>query len=203
MSTQRIVRWDTGAVLWEGEAETVKDAVVSAVKAHANLGGADLRDANLRGANLGNADLVNADLWVANLRDANLRGANLLDANLGVSPERITPLLMLLDQPGRIRAYKLVTDECGGPFYGGIVYTVGATVSVSDADTDPAEHCGAGVNVATLDWCLKEWQPGYRVLVLEFTAADIACIPTATDGKFRLYRATVVGEKDISGLVGR
>ena len=59
----------------------------------------------------------------------------------------------------------------------------------------------AGTIVATLDWVLREYQPGYRVLIVEFTAADIACIPTATDGKFRLHRCTVVGEKDVSALV--
>jgi hypothetical protein len=48
----------------------------------ANLRGANLRDANLRGANLWGADLRGADLEGANLRDANLRDANLRDANL-------------------------------------------------------------------------------------------------------------------------
>jgi hypothetical protein len=38
------------------------------------------------------------------------------------------------------------------------------------------------------------------VLLVEFTAADIACIPTGTDGKFRLRKFTVVGEKDITAL---
>jgi hypothetical protein len=36
---------------------------------------------------------------------------------------------------------------------------------------------------------------------MEFTAADIAAIPLATDGKFRLRRCKVVGEKDITALV--
>jgi hypothetical protein len=34
------------------------------------------------------------------------------------------------------------------------------------------------------------------------TAADIAAIPIATDGKFRLHRCTVVAEKDVTTLVG-
>jgi uncharacterized protein YjbI with pentapeptide repeats len=176
----------------------------------ANLYGADLSGANLSGANLSGAHLSRADLYDANLSRANLSGAdlsgaNLSDANLsganGAQPERCTPLLMLLDQPGSIRAYKLVTDEGIGPFNGGITYQVGESYEVADADTNPHEHCAAGINVATLDWCLKEWQQGYRVLIVEFTAADIACIPTATDGKFRLHRCRVVGEKDITPLV--
>ena len=175
----------------------------------ANLSGADLCRADLCGANLSGADLCRADLCGANLYGANLYGANLCGANLsgadlcravGIAPERITDLLMLLDQPGRIRAYKLVTAAGVGPFNGGITYTVGESYEVANASTDASVQCAAGINVATLPWCLREWQPGYRVLIVEFEAKDIACIPTATDGKFRLHRCTVVGEKDVSTL---
>jgi hypothetical protein len=225
----------TGAVLWEGEAATVKDAIHAALKARANLSranlswanlswadlswanlsGADLSwanlsRANLSGANLSGADLSWADLsWAnlsgadlswANLSGANLSGANLSGAN-GIDAARCTPLLMLLDQPGPIRAYKLVTADGVGPFNGGLIYRVGESVAVADANTNPLDACAAGINVATLDWCLREWTPGWKVLVVEFTAQDIAAIPTATDGKFRLHRCTVVAEKDISAHV--
>jgi hypothetical protein len=192
-------RW-SGAVLWEGEADTIKDAIHAALKSGADLSRANLSGANLSGANLSGANLSRANLSGADLSGANLSGADLYDAT-GAQPERCTPLLMLLDQPGVTRAYKLVTARGVGPFNGGITYQVGESYEVADADTNPHEHCAAGINVATLDWCLKEWQPGYRVLIVEFTAADIACIPTATDGKFRLHRCRVVGEKDISALV--
>jgi hypothetical protein len=66
---------------------------------------------------------------------------------------------------------------------------------VEDANMSPAVLCGAGLNVATLDWCLRNWAPGYKVLIIEFEAADIAAIPHASDGKFRLHRCTVIGEK--------
>ena len=108
---------------------------------------------------------------------------------------------MLLDQPGAIRAYKLVNESGQGPFNGGVTYTIGETVEVAGASTDVNVQCAAGINVATLDWCLREWRAGYRVLVVEFTAQDIAAIPTATDGKFRLHRCRVVGEKDLTGIV--
>ena len=62
-------RW-TGAVLWSGEAESVRDAVARAVSARANLARADLAGANLAGANLADAYLEGA-----NLADANLAGA--------------------------------------------------------------------------------------------------------------------------------
>jgi hypothetical protein len=108
---------------------------------------------------------------------------------------------LLLDQPGAIRLYKLVTAGGSGPFNGGITYRVGESYAVTDANTDSTIDCGAGINVATLDWCLSNWQDGYRVLVVEFTKADIAAIPTATDGKIRLHRCSVVSEKDITALV--
>ena len=210
MATQRIVRWDTGAVIWEGDAETVKDAIHAALKARANLSGANLSGANLSWANLSWVDLSRANLsganlsW-ANLSWANLSGAYLSRANLsgakGVTPERVCPLLMLRDQPGPIRAYKLVNEQREGYINGGLVYADGEVVSVANANTDPNELCGAGIHVATLDWVLREYQPGYTVLVVEFTAADIACIPTASDGKFRLHRCTVIGPKDVSALV--
>jgi hypothetical protein len=73
----------TGEVLYRSDvAETIRDAVVSAVKIGANLYRADLSGANLSEANLRGADLRGANLSEANIRGANLRGANLSGANL-------------------------------------------------------------------------------------------------------------------------
>ena len=187
----------------------------------ANLFRANLSGANLSGANLSRADLSLANLSLANLSLANLSGANLSGADLsgadlsgaylsgadlsgavGIVRERHVDLLMLLDQPGPIRAYKMVTADGDSPIHGErLRYEIGATVEVANANTDPAKLCGIGIHVATLPWVLREWKPGRRVLLVEFTAADIACIPTATDGKFRLHRCRVVGEKDVSAWV--
>jgi hypothetical protein len=82
MTHYEIKSWRTGAVLYAGEAETLRDLVATAVERGANLRGADLRGANLGGADLRGANLGDADLRGANLRDADLRGANLRDANL-------------------------------------------------------------------------------------------------------------------------
>ena len=222
----------SGAILFSIETDSWKLAIEAAIKGYAdlryaNLRSADLRYANLRYADLSYADLSSADLSSANLRSANLRSANLRSADLsyadlssadlryadlsyanlryaeGISRYLCTPLLMLLDQPGKIRAYKLVNSEGYGPFHGGLKYEVGGSIEVGDADTDETEQCGAGINLATLDWCMKEWKEGYRILVVEFEAADIAAIPTATDGKFRVRRCSVVAEKDLAeiGLV--
>jgi len=132
----------------------------------------------------------------ADLSRAYLSGADLSGA-LGVNPNLVTPLLLMFDQPGEIRAYKLVNSSFEGPFRGGIAYEVGKFYDVPNADTNSSSECGAGINLATLDWCMREWIKGYRILVAEFTAADIAAIPTATDGKFRVRRCKIVAEKDL------
>ena len=171
----------TGNVLFAVETDTLCLCVEAAIRSGADLSRANLSRANLSGANLSGADLSGADLSRAN----------------GINPNRCTSLRILLDQPGKIRAYKLVRADLTGPMYPDIIYRVGETVTVENADTNTDLHCSTGINVATLDWCMREWKPGYKILVVEFTAADIAAIPTATDGKFRLFRCDVVGEKDL------
>jgi hypothetical protein len=208
-------RW-SGEILFAVEAESFRFAVEIAVKSgvnlfEANLYGANLYGANLSGANLSWVNLSGANLsWVnlsgAGLYGANLYGANLYGANLsgarGVNKNLCTPLTILLDQPGKIRAYKLVTQEGYGPYYQEINYLKGKTFSVEKYD-ESDNPCGSGISLATLDWCMREWNAGYRILVMEFTAGDIVSIPFATDGKFRVKKCKRVGEKDLKeiGLV--
>ncbi len=177
-------RW-SGNVLFSGKFGNFKLAVEAAIKSEANLSRANLSEANLSRANL----------FRANLSEANLSGAT------GIQPELCTPLLILLDQIGKIRAYKLVTAEGTGPHYPTITYGAGKTYRVEDADTDITLRCASGISLATLDWCLREWRPGCKILIAEFTARDIAAIPTATDGKFRVHKCKIVGEKDITGIL--
>jgi len=80
------IRYDD-KVIYAGEFDSLKSALVAAVKAKADLRGSDLYCANLYGAdlrdaNLGGADLRCADLYCANLYGANLYGANLYGADL-------------------------------------------------------------------------------------------------------------------------
>jgi hypothetical protein len=118
----------------------------------------------------------------------------------GLNKYATTPLYLFMDQPSAIRAYKLVKAGGTGPFKGGITYAVGQTYAVEDADTDEAEPCAEGIHLATLDWCLRHWEPGYRILIAEFCKDDIAAIPIGSDGKFRVHRCRVVGEKDLKAL---
>lgn len=125
-----------------------------------------------------------------------------LSSAKGVNKNLCTPLIILNDQPGKIRAYKLVTDKYVGPYNGGIEYKIGESYSVEDSNTDDTIDCGAGINLATLDWCMRNWNAGYHILIAEFVAKDIACIPIATDGKFRVHRCKIVGEKDLNEIWG-
>jgi len=171
-------------ILFEAKAKSTKPALEAAVGTKANLWGANLRGADLRGA----------DLWGANLRGANLRGAK------GINPYAITPLLMLKDQIGKIRAYKLVNEKGEGPYNGGIIYEVGKTYKEPKANTNEDKQCAAGINLASLDWCISAWHKGYRILIAEFTARDIAAIPVATDGKFRVTKCKIVAEKNLTEI---
>ena len=157
------------------DASDVRAAVEAAARAWANLSGADLSWADLSGADFS--------------------GAN------GIDPRRHNALLMLLDQPGAIRAYKLVADDYGSPIQSvnRLFYPTGAVLEVPNANTNPDRDCAAGISVATLPWVMREWTPKRRIMLVEFTAADIAAIPQG-DGKFRVRKCTVIKELDLVEL---
>ena len=186
-------RWD-GSVLFETDAESIAQAMELAVKQGARLVGARLNGASLVGARLVGASLDGASLDGARLNGASLVGAR-LDGASGIDFRLTTPLAWLFDQPGPIRSYKLVTKDGVGPFNRGLTYAVGEEVSVDDFNSDPAEDCGAGINLGTLDWCLRHYEPSYRILIAEHTADDIVCVPIAGGGKYRVKRCRIVGEK--------
>jgi len=183
-----------GGVLFSAETESLKMAVELAVKSKADLRWANLSSADLRWANLSSADLSWADLSSADLSSAK-----------NLNKFLTTSLYLLLDQPGKIRAYKLVKENGEGPFNGGIIYEIGKSYEVKEADKNEATQCAAGINLATLDWCIQNWESGRRILIAEFTAKDIAAIPINSDGKFRVRKCKIVGEKNLKeiGLEGK
>ena len=176
----------------------------------ADLRGADLREADLRGAKLVEADLEGANLrranleeailWEADLRGAylwgaNLKGADLRRANLtNVKSLPLPDLNILKNQKGKLRAFKLVNENYESISKGGIKYEIGKVVKEDNYDPDERVLCSRGINVATLEWCLKNGKIGYRLLEVEFTAKDIVAIPYATDGNFRVKRCKVIRE---------
>ena len=117
----------TQKVLWEGEAESVMNAVVKAVKERAYLSGADLRRADLRDANLSDANLSGA-----NLSGANLSGADLSDANLSDIKEDYFKKLAL--QPKEVSGlYKAIIDGLinGSTYSGDCACFVGTIANVA------------------------------------------------------------------------
>jgi len=171
----------------------------------ADLSSANLSSANLCGANLCRADLSSANLCGADLCSANLCGADLCGANLygvkGVNKYLTTPLYFLMDQPGIIWAYKMVLADGFSPMaessgYKPIEYKIGENYNVEDANTDENEQCKAGISLASMDWIIKNWKKGNRIFIAEHTAKDIAAIPIGSDGKYRVFRCKIVGEKD-------
>ena len=173
-------RFNSNALFSSDTAKDMKALVLEAIKAGANLSRANLAGANLAGANLAGAK--------------------------GIPKILATPLLAMLQQPGVQRWFKIVGRDYQSPTQSiKITYTVGETVTVPDADTDPDRDCGAGINVATLDWLYKEYKlfsaenrAKYRLLAIDCEAKDIACIPNGTTGKVRLKKGMVFSELNIN-----
>jgi hypothetical protein len=84
----------TNAVLFSHDCDTWKTCVEAAVKAEADLRGANLSGADLRGADLYGADLYGVNLSGADLRGADLRGANLSGADLSGEKLKHAPLFV-------------------------------------------------------------------------------------------------------------
>ena len=76
----------TGDVLFNHFSDSLREAILAAVKAGADLRGADLSDADLSDAYLSGADLRGADLRGADLSGADLRGADGLPKPLPADP---------------------------------------------------------------------------------------------------------------------
>ena len=81
MSIKILNRW-TNACIWEGEVETIKEAVAKAIASGANLRGCNLSDSNLSDSDLRGCNLSDSDLRGSNLSDSDLRGCNLSGSDL-------------------------------------------------------------------------------------------------------------------------
>ena len=172
----------------------------------ANLSSADLRFANLSSADLSSADLSFADLRSADLSSANLSSADLSFANLSETflqdIDWLAWMGIVPDARGYARAYKLTNAQKEGIYKRGIVYGKKGKVAAT-LDTDVNQQCGSGINLATLQWCLRELkQAGENphLYIYQFKVSpENVCAPMASDGKFRVGEATLVGECDLNG----
>ena len=124
---------------------------------------------------------------LTNLRSANLRSAK----DHALYADNLT---LLRYQKHKLRAFKFVTSDMKSPINGDVTYKVGKYVEETNCNTSELEDCGAGLNVATLEWCIKNNNQGDRAVYLEveFAPEDIVSIPFQSDGKFRVRKLKVV-----------
>jgi hypothetical protein len=123
-----------------------------------------------------------------------------------VTPRNIKKL-MKMPKDTLLVAHKMSRNDGRSPYNPSntpiLIHKIGAQLAVSAANTNKNEDCGEGVNVATLAWCedhfrsAKNWDARNRYVngklwLVLFTRADIACVPKYTDGKFRLFRGTII-----------
>jgi len=71
-------------------------------------------------------------------------------------------------------------------------YQIGKTYVFKNCDDNEQNLCGAGGNVATLMWCLKDNLYANEFIEVEFYVKDIVAIPYRTDGKFRVKKFKVI-----------
>ena len=87
-------------------------------------------------------------------------------------------------------------------------YEIGKEYSVKKYNTDETELCGEGLNVATLEWCLRNSMKDLDMVYIEveFESKDIVAIPFFTDGKFRVRKFKVIRKvpiKELQAIVGK
>jgi len=159
---------------------------------------ANLTGANLRGASLGDANLRDAYLGGANLINADLRGAK------NIPNTQKSLLSILKHQANKLKAFKYLNKNNVSP-YKDFSYEIGKTYSLKKEECvyDEMIHCGAGFNVATLDWCLVDSLHkinDYNYIEVEFDPKDIVAIPYNTNGKFRVKKMKVLRQLTIKEL---
>ena len=94
-------------------------------------------------------------------------------------------------------AYKHSRKDGSSSFYPSLLPVLvckpDAELVVRKASTNIHRRCDAGVNVSTLYWQVWHYKHRCHILwLVAFRKEDIACIPTDSDGKFRLFRCRVV-----------
>jgi len=99
---------------------------------------------------------------------------------------------------GKLTLYKYLQLNNLSP-YRNALYEVGKTYSMprSDCDENIYNECGAGFNVATWEWCIKELGtrgPDHKLIEVSVSFQDIIAIPITTDGKIRVRKMKMVRE---------
>ena len=90
-----------------------------------------------------------------------------------------------------------------GVYKGGVPFPDGSVVKdPNQIDYNSRLDCGAGLNLATLEWCSSYaapyWDKNRIILKVKFNL-DAICIPFISDGKFRVQQCEVIGQVDQRG----
>ena len=129
-----------------------------------------------------------ADLQGADLQEADLRGADLQGAK-NIPNIYKTSLYLLKHQPKntKLRAFKYLNGNLSP--YRNFEYEIGKTYTVENSNDDEMILCAEGINVATLDWCLRDTDCDLTktYVEVEFCVKDLI-IPYNSDGKFRIRK---------------
>ena len=149
---------------------------------------------NLTGANLTRADLTRANLTGANLTGAYLTGAYGLSMLHNTYLPDVT--YTALKAVGKDYKSLMVHTSPGTP----LDYTPGTVVNVKGAETDRRVLCGPGINVSDMNYYSLNHGTS-KVVLVEFLGSDVAAVPYASDGKFRLHRCKVL--RDVTEEVKR
>jgi uncharacterized protein YjbI with pentapeptide repeats len=195
----KILNRYTNSVIFECEANTMKETVEMAVKQGVSLSDADLNDANLRYASLNDANLSGAYIRDANLRYANLSGAdlrganltraNLIDADLGGADLRGADL-----RGANLTRANLIDADLRGANLGD-AYLGDADLSYADlggANFNGAHFSGANLSGADLRYAdLSEIKADY-LTVLSMAKHEVV----------ELYKALLSGRIDGSSYAG-
>lgn len=154
----------------------------------ADLSGCKLIGVRMVGANLSGTDLAYAEFQNADLSYSCLDGVYLLGKELagarGIVVDATTPLAILKEQRGPLRAFAMARKD-GEAFSGGGVYlSVGCEYFDPEADTNETVLRGRGLDVGTFRECVIYYlgNKGYclaadRIFLVEFMPEDIAAMP--------------------------
>ena len=183
-----------GSLLFESEAESLRELLVGAVKSGANLSGADLSGANLYGADLSGANLSRANLYGADLSRANLSGANLSRADLSRAnlsgAKGIKDLASLEWFRRNFKKTKrgVIVYKCfHGTFAPNPCWKIEPGAILTEiCGPMPTDDCACGLNFATLEW-VKANHPSKIVwrCLIRWAWLPGVVIPWNTDGKAR------------------
>jgi hypothetical protein len=146
--------------------------------------------------------------------DAHRRGNIKVSGNARIvyNPDNITDWASangITITDGKIRLYKAVHKRDGkyvADWDNDCIYTIGAVAEANGLTTNPAEDCGQGIHMATLEWSAAHGRGWGDIALLELEAdADEIVVPLYETGKVRAPKALVIREVPLeeAGIMGK